>query len=49
VVEAVRARAITATTVGWINEVIRETAMRRSISCDAIRRKTAVSTVGLTA
>lgn len=49
VVEAVRARAITATTVTWINELIIETAMLRSISCDAIRRKTAVSTVGLSA
>jgi hypothetical protein len=46
VAEAVRARAISPITVAWINEAMRETAMLRTMPCDAIRRNI-VSTVGL--
>jgi len=45
VVEAVRVRKISATTVAWIKEVMRETAMLRTIPCDAIRKNVSVSTV----
>jgi len=40
-----RSRAISATTVAWIREVMRETAMLRTMPCDAIRRITVISTV----